>query len=278
MIYQKLLAGEKPYFICDTGMNKGFEKHRHSEIELSYCISGSYPIIINNEMHILKQGDLAIVGSMVAHELPKCNNKERRALTIEVGPVLLSKYFDMLACATSESPILKSDEKNKELYDLLEEIINLKKEAVDFSDLVIKGNLYKICAYILRQFESINSSKHKAYEIRSIANIEKALEYIYEKYNSPLPVEQVAEFCGYSKSNFCKIFKRITGDTFHNVLNNYRIKMACVLLDKTNYSVEVIACEVGFADAKTLCRVFKSVKKMTTGEYRKRDTKNIEYP
>ena len=189
---------------------------------------------------------------------------------------MLLEHFDVLACAISESPILKVDENiNKDLYSLLKEIIMLKKEPVIFSDLIIRGNLYKICGYILRKFESINSSEHKVYEVRSIANIEKALSLLYERYNKSLSIEEVAELCGYSKSNFCKIFKRVTGDTFHNVLNNYRINMACVLLDNTNYPIETIAHEVGFADTKTLCRVFKSVKGMTTGEFRKRSTKVI---
>lgn len=79
--------------------------------------------------------------------------------------------------------------------------------------------------------------------------------------------------CGYSKSNFCKIFKRITGEPFHGVLNGYRIRIACDLLDKTDYSVERIAGEVGFADTKTFCRVFKSVMGVTAGRFRKKDKK-----
>ncbi len=272
MLYQKLLSGKQPYSIINAKKALAFQKHRHPEIEFSYCVSGSYPIIINNEPCILKEGELSIVGSMVSHEIPKNHPDDCHVLVIEVGPVLLTGYFDMLARITSENPILKVDKNNnKELYNLFKEIISLKEKSVDFLDLAIKGNLYKICAYILREFESISSSEQKVYEIRSVANIEKALELICEKYNSHLSLEEVAEFCGYSKNNFCKIFKRITGDTFHNVLNDYRIKMACELLDKTNYSVETIATEVGFADSKTLCRVFKAIKGMTTGQYRKRE-------
>ncbi len=269
MLYQKLLSGEKPYHISIGEKISSFEKHRHPEIELSYCISGSYSIIINNKKFELSEGDLALIGSMTAHEYPE-NTKDSSVLVIEVGPVLLSGYFDLLARSTSENPILKINKNNsKELYSLIKEIIYLKNNNVDFSDLSIKGNLYKICACILRESEAISSSEQKANEIRSVANIEKALELIYENYPQNLTIEFVSEFCGYSKSNFCKIFKRITGDTFHNVLNGYRIKMASDLLDTTDYSVEVIASEVGFSDSKTLCRVFKSVRGMTTGKYRK---------
>ena len=49
MLYQKLLSGEKPYHIFIGEKIGGFEKHRHPEIELTYCDSGSYTIIINNK-------------------------------------------------------------------------------------------------------------------------------------------------------------------------------------------------------------------------------------
>ena len=271
MIYQKLLSGKRPYHINNAEKINSFAKHRHPEIELNYCVSGTYPIIIDNALYTLNKGDLAIVGSMVAHEIPKNEDETCRTLVIEFGPVLLSGYFDMLAQATMQNPVLKVDEKNnKELYYIFKEIINLKETSADFADLIIKGNLYKICAYILYELENTNSAGQATSKIRLVANIEKALEHIYDNYASPITIEDVASLCGYSKSNFCKIFKSITGDTFHNVLNNYRVKMACELLDKTDYSVETISNEVGFADTKTLCRVFKTVTGMTTGKYRKR--------
>ena len=124
---------------------------------------------------------------------------------------------------------------------------------------------------MLRETENNCEANNNSKEIRLVSNIEKALELIYDEYATNLTVERAAEVCGYGKSNFCKIFRRITGDTFHNVLNRYRITMACNLLDKTNYSVEQIATEVGFSEIKTLCRVFKSFMGMTTGEYRKKN-------
>ena len=270
MIYQKMLLGKQPYFINSSERIGSFEKHRHPEIEFCYCFSGSYPITIENTTHILKHGELAIIGSMVAHEFPENNCETCRALVIEVGPVLLAEYFNILVSVTEKNPIIKVDKENNcELFDLFNELNDVRRKNLNFSELTIKGNLYKICAYILREFEALSLPEHTAYEIRSIANIEKALELINKNYHTHLDIEHAAQICGYSKSNFCKIFKRITGDTFHNVLNRHRIKMACELLDKTNYSIEIIASEVGFADTKTFCRVFKSMNGLTAGKYRK---------
>ena len=94
-------------------------------------------------------------------------------------------------------------------------------------------------------------------------------ERIYNCYYMQLNVEDVSTYCGYSKSNFCKIFKEITGETFHNTLNSHRIDVACMLLHDTNYTIEKIAQETGFTDIKSFCRVFKKLKGQNASEYRK---------
>ncbi|MBE7026784.1 MAG: AraC family transcriptional regulator [Ruminococcaceae bacterium] len=275
MLYQKMLLGEKPYSISKSCNKIGkFEKHRHPEIEFNYCIEGEYSIVVDNEEKRLKQGDLIIIGSMESHEFPGKNSDDCRNLVFEVGPVFLLEYFNLFVNITAQNPIIKVDENNNQkLFNMFNEIIALQKNSADFSDLTLKGNLYKICAYIIREFQTSAPLKQANTEKHLVANIEKALELIQYGYAGPLRLEDAAKLCGYSKGSFCKTFKYITGDTFHSFLNKYRIKMACTLLELTDYCVDTIAGEVGFTDAKSLCRAFKSIKGMTTGEYRKEKKK-----
>ncbi len=267
VLYQNMLIGEMPYRVF-IGETYKFENHKHPEIELSYCVSGSYEIIMNNVTYKINEGELAVIGSMISHEFPDDGDAVR--LTIEVGPVFLSGYFEALTDVTANNPVLKiNTDKHKEIYILINEIIELLKNPTDFSELIIKGDMYKICGYILKNFEKMNASERTVKMLHNMINVEKAFELIYQKYMTPLTVEDVAEYCGYSKSNFCKTFKKITGETFHNVLNNYRVKMACSMLMGTALSIEEIALKSGFSETKTFCRVFKTVMGMTAGEYRK---------
>lgn len=272
MLYQKLLMGERPYFVKTTRSYecKGFENHRHPEIELYYCIKGTRSFIIDKERYNIHEGDLLIIGSMQSHELLAQKNTEVLSLVINVGPFLLGRYFEPLAKTVFPEPVLHlNTDEHRELIDMLQETALAGAEQSDFSELVIRGNLYKICAYILKKFISSNTSVNTSKALRSVSNIEKALEHIYAHYNKPLSVENVALLCGYSKSNFCKIFKNITGETFHSFLNSYRLRIACQLLSETNLSLEEIAVSVGLADSKTLCRIFKLNKGITPGEFRK---------
>ncbi len=269
MLYQKLLLGEKPYYVSGLCSSGGFENHRHPEVEFYYCTEGSCRILLNKTQHQLRAGDLAVVGSMNAHEIQREPDTSCKSLALEVGPVFLAEHFEALAAVARENPILKvTPEVHPELYALLQELIRVSGDKDPFAELEVKGTLYRFCAALLRCFEQGQGSREGA-SIRAISNIERALELVYNNYSARITVEEVAELCGYSKSNFCRIFKQITGETFHNVLNCHRVEMACHLLKKTDHSVERIADEVGFADTKTFCRVFKAVTGTTAGKYRR---------
>ena len=263
MLYQKLLMGEKPYHIAINRLN-GFEAHRHPDIEFLFCLKGSCNIVVDKRPLHLTEGCLAAVGSMIPHETLKSDNN--RTLVIEVGPVLLGEYFEPLAKLNFPSPLLHL-EAHEELHALFLETAGIIESNLPFSELSIRGSILKICACILQKLMESGPSAASR-NLISIANIEKALEMIDNRFHEPLSVEDAASMCGYGKSNFCRIFKNITGDTFHNLLNRRRIQAAQVLLKETDAAMESIALQTGFIDAKSLCRAFRRSEDMTPGTFR----------
>lgn len=182
--------------------------------------------------------------------------------------MLLGEYFKPLVSAALSNPVYNLDDRNeKQLRDLLEEVAFLRINSPDFSDLHIKGNLFKICGHILSSVSG-NPSSAASRQLRTISRIENALELIRTRYNENLDINYIADICGYSKSNFCKTFKNITGKTFHAMLNEQRLMIARNLLRETDYSVEKIAQQTGFADSKSFCRVFKLNSGISPGKYR----------
>lgn len=274
MIYQKLLMGNKPYFVS-VGRASAFVKHCHPEIEISYCLEGCYDIICENKRFRLGSGDFMIIPPMAKHEVPEGNDASCKNLTVEVGYTLLGELFETFAyqkvnCHLYKKNDLQHAETYQQLVALLEETAILHGSHAAFADLSIKGNLYKISALLLQMLYDTQRIDVKSRKLNDVIKIDNALETIYNNYYKPLDIETVSHSCGYSKSNFCKIFKNITGDTFHNILNRHRIDVACMLLRETNYTIEKIAQETGFTDTKSFCRVFKKIKNKNASEYRKR--------
>ena len=121
MLYQKMLTGDRPYHAKKMKMG-GFEAHKHPEVELSYCVSGEYSILIDGKRYVLHKGDLAVIGVMTAHEIPFDNVEPHEALVIEVGPMFLSGYFGIFSERPLSEPIIRAEE---ELQRLLDELYQL---------------------------------------------------------------------------------------------------------------------------------------------------------
>ncbi len=272
MLYQKILTGETPYHVrvCDLD---AFGEHRHADMEFNYCISGDFDIIIDKNLYHIKAGEIAVISPMVSHGIPQSEYRGKRVLTVTLGASFLKKHFTRFSKNQFPSPVcVLSDlsEAHKKLRLLLEESAELCDAQGENAELMLEGNLYKICAYLINQFSTEGAGEQNDTDLRMVENIEKALELIYYHYAEPLTVEDAAIATGYGKSNFCKIFKLIAGDTFHNLLNRQRVENACGFLSETAMPISEIAQEVGFADAKTFCRVFKTILGITPGEYRRR--------
>ena len=271
MFHQKLLTGQTPYY-ATVGMASPFPAHRHSDIEISFCQSGSYEIRINNQIHIVHEGEFALILPMETHEYPDVKAGPAQCLTLMVGPNFLGEYYNPFihsAFETVYSLKMGSPERTT-LLRLFNEIVELRKAPTEFSALQIQGNLYQISALILEHLPIQQNKKTLTKNLQDLSKIEKALEIIHYNYADPLSIDAVSHICGYSKSNFCTIFKNITGATFHSALNQQRIEVACLHLQSSDLTIEEISEKVGFTDTKSFCRVFKKTIGITAGEYRKK--------
>ena len=64
------------------------------------------------------------------------------------------------------------------------------------------------------------------------------------------------------------MFKKETGQTFINYLNNYKIERSKELLKNTNMTLLDISLEVGFNNQSYYSTIFKKYTNMTPQEYR----------
>lgn len=260
-MYQNLFAGRLIYNLIIKKV-EDFQPHFHYEMEILYCLDGSFTIGIDNEFHEVKKGEAIVVGSMLRHSINShCDNK---TLLIEFGPSLLREHFGHFA----NLPFYKIYKGNNEIFRYLDTIVGDVKASDTYSELMIIGGLYKLYAFLSednREIISYDTGENKS-DTYSIAN---SLTLIYRDYNKDLTIDEVAKYCKCGKSTFCRLFKNAMGTSFHHFLNEYRIKIAENLLVETNEKIENITDEVGFKDAKSFCRVFKKHTGISPSQYRK---------
>lgn len=97
----------------------------------------------------------------------------------------------------------------------------------------------------------------------------KTRRFIYQHYKDPLlSSTTIADELGLSRDYFLSIFKKESGMKVADYIHQIRIEEACKILSKTNFSIEKIALQVGYSNAKTFSRVFVKMKGVTPGNYR----------
>ncbi|WP_332778279.1 AraC family transcriptional regulator [Polaromonas sp.] len=85
---------------------------------------------------------------------------------------------------------------------------------------------------------------------------------------TPSAAELAAEL-GMSESRFSRFFRRATGNTFTDFVNQVRVNRACQLLMESDRYITDICYEVGFNNVANFNRRFLDVKGMTPSEFRR---------
>lgn len=84
-----------------------------------------------------------------------------------------------------------------------------------------------------------------------------ALARIRSGYHERLSLEDIAAELRVSESYLSRKFKEATHQTFHDLLNRYRVQKAVELLRKGTLRVYEVSGQTGFSDYKHFCTVFK---------------------
>lgn len=114
--------------------------------------------------------------------------------------------------------------------------------------------------------ENIASSENNKLSAAELANI---LEYISDRLEETIPLEDLAARLGISKHHFCRIFKQSIGTPPHQYLIQQRIEKAKQLLEQGNDAIADIAYQCGFKSQSHLNRHFKQQTGITPRQYQK---------
>ena len=268
MLYQNILGEHAPYQAF-VGTMSGFPAHRHADLEFSYCLSGKFSVLLDRTPHTVRAGELLLVAPMVLHEIPTSHDPDRRVLTVVLGPSLLREDFAPFSGTAFERAVLSPAALGGDgLKAALDRVAALTGSTAHADRLALTGALFSIASHLATALTRETPSESRT-DLRGVAGIEPALEMIWHGYRAPINIDMAAAATGYGKSNFCKIFKTVTGESFHSALNRRRVRVACDLLRGTNLPIADVGVEVGIPEPKTFSRVFRSIEGITPGEYRK---------
>lgn len=100
--------------------------------------------------------------------------------------------------------------------------------------------------------------------------VQACMDYIDFHYIDKLTLAGMAERSFVTKNYLSGLFKKETGMTITEYIQNTRIQQSLILLRTTTLSVLEIGEQCGYADADYFTRIFKRTQGMTPREYRKK--------
>lgn len=95
------------------------------------------------------------------------------------------------------------------------------------------------------------------------------IEYVKNNFHQELSLDMLAKNAAMSLSNFCRLFKQMTGLTFHQYLTQQRIDHACQLLKTSVQDISFIAYACGYRHFSSFYRAFSKQTGVSPSEYRK---------
>ncbi|MCP9768606.1 helix-turn-helix domain-containing protein [Lacihabitans sp. LS3-19] len=241
--------------------------HFHPEFELTHIKKGEGQRYVGTQVEDFGTDDLIFLGS----NLPHCwiSKSLPEGETVEATVVQFKR--DFLGSAFMELPEIQ---KIKALFaasnaglkisgkvktEILTEM-GLLDEKDDYQKLLALLKILGILANSndLKPIDpSFSSIKHSNNET---IRFQRVFAYLIEHYREEISLEKIAEIAHLSPTSFCRYFKTLTGKTFLEIVNEYRIQYACQLLRKNELSVSQIAYESGFNDVPYFNKLFKKMK------------------
>ena len=253
---------------------EGYATHDHTAMEMILCIENTYTVIANSKTYHLNVGDILLIPPNMLHKII-CQEEGTRFIFLinidsfsnledyhTLDPVFMDAYY----CSAITKPSIY-----QEFYANLMQMIDTYFSNDIFWETTIFSLLLK--SYILigkeqydqsvTQADTYNINKHREHYDKFVS----LLTFIDANYQEDLSLEQAADYIGFSKYHFSRLFKLHTNTTFYDYLSHKRVQAAQALL-ATDIPITDIAFQTGFNNLTTFCRCFKKCTNCSPTEYR----------
>ena len=247
-----------------------FKWHYHPEYELTLITSGKGKRLVGDSNESFTSGDLVLLGPGLSHTWSSdvVEKKVVSAVVIQfteefIGNFLHLSGFEKIAKLLSTSShglfFLNSKEITQQI-ELLPELLGVEK-VTSLLSILQQLTLQKAVKLSSEYFNTVKSEETEK-------RINKACQYIQKNSASIIDLETISNLIHLSPSAFCKFFKRATGKTFSDYVNDIRIGNACYILTESDKAISEVAYASGFESLTYFNRVFLKKKGITPRSFR----------
>jgi len=251
------------------------EWHQHPEFELVYLSKG-----VKGRRHIghhyacFDDGDLTFLGSDLPHYgYFKKGKPGQHKIVVQLRPDFLGEVFfsqpEMAAIRglfeRAKGGITFSGSIRAQIGAHLEQILELDKFDRLIELLRMFNDLAKANDYELLKADGF------AIEVDPLKKerIRKIYSYTEENFQNNIPLEVIATKVNMTIPAFCRYIKKLTGKTFTQFVNEFRIDYASHLLVEESMTIAEISFESGFNNFSHFNKQFKAIRNQSPSVFRK---------
>ncbi len=257
-----------------------FNWHYHPEYEIMFMYRSRGKRFVGDNIDYYQEGDLFFIGPNLPHTWYSPpgvmgTHKGHEAILVQFKDNLSGIHFRQVPEFISIVHLFSIARRGLQFFGKTrDQVIKhlLEIEHMEGADRVltllkildIMGKAGKEDRKVLSSIEFTNR-----FQQEEQSRIDKVCTYINQNYKKKLKLEDVAAIANMSTTAFSRFFKKSTGKTFVNYVNELRIGWACKLLIESEMTIAEIFCEVGFNNLSNFNRRFYERHKMSPRQYRK---------
>jgi len=251
--------------------------HQHHEIQLTLIKESNGTLIAGDYVGPFHAGDVFVIGGNQPHvfrndeRLFKQNSKAV-AITIFFDETTFGEKFWLMDEMKPLQLFLKNSSGGFRITGKKRKIMSEKLLAIVNADGIDRLIIF------LEILKALGSRKEmqpltKPIIQRNIKSydgnrLNKVIEFTFNEFQRSITLKEVSALANLTPEAFCKYFKTRTRKTYINFLNEIRINHACRLLTEDK-SIAAICYDCGFTNVSNFNRIFKKIKQVSPGEWRK---------
>lgn len=257
---KEYLAPDCHLFIKNSPEIVDWPLHWHDYFEIEIILNGSGQYLLNETTYDLSQYNAFFLTPVDFHQLSF--SKPIKVINISFDETMLSgNYLSAVTSSGMKHAFCLSGEEQERILMAVTLLLH---------ECETNGNCqHQLFEYILECFLK-NSACQRPNNGNSeiLPGIEKAILYMEMHFRKKITLTTLAQQAGLHPNYFSELFRKVTGKTYVEKLNQLRVDYACVLL-RTGFSVSDACFSSGFGSLSNFLATFKARHGISPSEYKR---------
>jgi len=275
----RLLSGEQYFseklqiYVNRNSESYELSEHYHNFLELSYVSEGTGTHHTGSESYQVSPGDLFLIPMGISHVFRPSSVAKNRQLIVYNCIVTMDTLIPLLELFPGGESLKKllnlpsifhTQDHSGAAHHLFTSLY--REYSIERMDRVVA--LYSLLIQLLVLYSRMYELSGTNTNISGLEKMDELLDLLQLRYAETITTSHLAEAYGVGERQFQRLFRKHTGMTLTQYIQNLRVRAACELLLTSAHKISYISEAVGYSNTPFFYDVFKKHIGISPREYR----------